>query len=648
VKNNPKILLLKNIAIILIIGALYFVFSLPFARLAFADGAAELRFSGFIPMVSGMLFGPAGALGCALGNFLIDATHTFDVTDLFGTAGVFLMAYLPYKLWHSIFLPARKKPEPAFFDSAASVLKYVGIAFLASVCAAALPATGGQLFGYYSFVEVFPEIALQYFDLSVFAGMLLFQILTAHAHWTPHIPKNAYRQEYILRQYAVDYILLGGAAAASIAMLALSYRAYEEGMRTFPAADALCILLLCVIAVLAALPFTRGGEKTKQPGEYRLAGGLQGQFVSGFLALLCAVLVFYIVTMVMHMQAENETGAPMWIYVLGSAAVACVVMVGILSLLLKWIEAHVTYPVCKTSVYAGNFVKDSELSEGDLAFPKTGNEIDELGESIRHMTRDIRGYVREIKEKTAAEERLATEMSVAGSIQMSLLPRTWNGMGFDVAAEVKPAREVGGDFYDFRDMGEDKAFVAVADVSGKGISASLFMVRAKTLMKARLDLPVSEMMRQLNDELAEQNDAMMFVTVFAGVVDRRAMTFTYANAGHNPPVVFRNGKAEFLVDEPDLAAGPAPGIEYMEHTIPIAEDFRLLLYTDGVTEAQDQSGGFFGESRLRRLAENAFRAGMTARETVCAVRESVEEFVGGAPQADDITALCLSLKKEEA
>ena len=337
----------------------------------------------------------------------------------------------------------------------------------------------------------------------------------------------------------------------------------------------------------------------------------------------------------------------MWIYVLSSAAVASVVMVGILSLLLKWIEAHVTRPVCKTSAYAGNFVKDSVLSESDLAFPKTGNEIDELGESIRHMTRDIRGYVRELKEKTAAEERLAMEMNVAGSIQKSLLPGLWTAEGFDIAAEVKPAREVGGDFYDFHDMGEDKAFVAVADVSGKGISASLFMVRAKTLMKARLDLPISEMMRQLNDELAEQNDAMMFVTVFAGVIDRRAMKFTYANAGHNPPVLFRNGKTEFLTGEPDLAAGPVPRIEYTEHTVSITEDFRLLLYTDGVTEAQNQSGGFFGESRLLRLAGDVFRVGMTAQETVQAVRDSVEKFARGAPQADDITALCLSLRKKQ-
>lgn len=96
-KKNSKSLLLKNVAVILIIAVFYFVLSLPFARLVFAEGAAELRFSGFIPMVSGLLFGPAGALGCALGNFLIDAAHTFDVTDLFGTVGVFLMAYLPYK-----------------------------------------------------------------------------------------------------------------------------------------------------------------------------------------------------------------------------------------------------------------------------------------------------------------------------------------------------------------------------------------------------------------------------------------------------------------------------------------------------------------------------------------------------------------------
>jgi sigma-B regulation protein RsbU (phosphoserine phosphatase) len=121
------------------------------------------------------------------------------------------------------------------------------------------------------------------------------------------------------------------------------------------------------------------------------------------------------------------------------------------------------------------------------------------------------------------------------------------------------------------------------------------------------------------------------------------MTFTYANAGHNPPGVFRNGKAEFLCGEPDVAAGPVHGVEYEEHTIRITEDFKLLLYTDGVTEAQDKSGGFFGENRLLELAGDVFRAGMTARKTINAVRESVEKFAGDMPQADDITMLCLLL-----
>lgn len=639
-------LLFKKIGIILIVAASYFVLSLPFARLTFAAGAADLRFSGFIPMVAGLLFGPVGAFGCALGNFLVDAVHSFDLSSLFGTVGVFLMAYLPYKLWHSLFLSAKKgTAQPAFFGSVTSVLKYVLIALIASVCASALPAVGGHLLGYYNFAIFFPQVALQYFDLSILVGMLLFQLLTCHAKIKPHIPQKVYGREYHPKRYIVDYILLSAAVAISASILVLIGHSWLQagGDAAGQEVDVLCILLLCIIAALALLPMARGGKEVKRR-EYRPAGGLQKQFITGFLALLCVVLIFYVATMLVHMQEEGETGAVFWLYVLGNVAGASVLMVAILSLLLKWIEAHVTQPLCTISEYADSFVKGDTLTKKDLVLKNTGNEIDVLEDSIRSMTNNIRGYVRELKEKTAAEERFAAEMNVAHRIQMSLLPESWRGGQFDISAEIRPARAVGGDFYDFCALTENKAFVAIADVSGKGVSAALFMVRAKTLMKARLDLPVAEMLRQLNEELSNQNNDMMFVTAFAGVIDRKAMTFTYANAGHNPPLILRDGQTEFLDDPPDFVLGPIPGTGYTERTLAISDDFKLLLYTDGVTEAQDGGGHFYGNRRLRKATQAVFETNTPAKEIVDAVKNDVDIFTNGAEQADDITLLCLRLK----
>lgn len=639
---------LKTIGIIVAVAAVYFVLSLPFAHLVFAAGTAELRFSGFIPMVAGLMFGPAGALGCAVGNFLIDATHTFDITDAFGTAGVFLMAYLPYRLWHSLFRSSgNKTAAPVFFDSVTSVLKYVLIAMIAAICASAVPAVGGQLSGHYSFAAFFPQVALQYFDLSLLFGMLLFQLLTCHAKIKPHIPAKVYGLEYRPVQYLADYILLFTAAALSAALLVLTGHDYFQSREYIkdPEISILCILLLCVIAVLAFLPIARSRVKKEDAPEYRPEGGLQKQFITGFLSLLCAVLISYIATMLLHMEETGETGAVFWLYILTNVACASVLMVAILSLLLKWIEKHVTHPLRRVSEYAENFVKDDELTEKDLLLGKSGNEIDELGESVRSMTDNIRGYVRELKEKTAAEERFAAEMNVARGIQMSLLPEYWESSSFDIAAEIKSARAVGGDFYDFCELSGDRLFVAAADVSGKGVSAALFMMRAQTLMKARLDLPVAEMLRQLNEELSDQNSEMMFVTIFAGVIDREAMTFTYVNAGHNPPVVHHKGKTEFLDGCPNFVVGPMPETEYTEHTITISDDFKLLLYTDGVTEAQDGSSHFYGGERLRQVAQTAFSMDLSAREIVDTVKNDVDTFVNETEQTDDITLLCVSLDR---
>lgn len=638
-KKNP---LLKNIFICLVIAALYFLLSMPYMRLMFPDGMSELRFSGFLPMVSGLLFGPVGAFACALGNFLSDLTKSLDPTDLFGAVGVFLMGYLPYKLWHGLF--SSRTREPAFFTTASSVLKYVLIALIASVCATSVAAIGGQLFHQFSFMDFFSSVVLQYFDLSILVGMLLFHLLTGYAGIKPHIPFKPYETVFHKRRYAADHVLWISIFALCAVLLALCSRSGTYGAFGSPEIDVLCVVLLCMIVALALLPMARSRKKTERPMVCRPVGGLQKQFMTGFLILLCAVLVFYIVTMTIHMFEENETGPVLWIYVLSNAAVASALMVVVLFVLLKWIETHVTQPICITSAYAGNFVKDAALSSESLAFPHTGNEIDELGGSVRHMTNDIHNYVRELKEKTAAEERLAVEMNTARGIQRAILPGKWRESIADIAANIEPAREVGGDFYDFCMLPGNKIFVAVADVSGKGISAALFMMRAKTLMNVWADLPTAEMMERLNEELAKQNDAMMFVTMFAGVIDCAAMTFAYVNAGHNPPIIFQNGTVTMLECAPDFVMGPMEGTRYTEHTMTVSHDFKLLLYTDGVTEAQNKAGSFLGEDRLMQAAKDALSRNMTAEETMHAIQKCVSEFSDGAQQADDITILCLSLE----
>lgn len=255
------------------------------------------------------------------------------------------------------------------------------------------------------------------------------------------------------------------------------------------------------------------------------------------------------------------------------------------------------------------------------------------------MTGELVRYMEVMREETAAKERAAAEMDMARRIQFSMLPPGTDDLeDFSVSAFIEPAREVGGDFYDFGLLGPGRLFVCIADVSGKGVSAALFMMRAKTVIQsADKSASLARMMGELNNLLADRNDAMMFVTVFAAILNEATGECLYVNAGHNPPLVFDGANVRFLESPAEIAAGPVEGMSYTERSLPMEAGFGLLLYTDGVTEAQNADGAFYGEARLLETAKRL--EGLSGEEIVEGLREDVEAFCGGAPQADDITIL---------
>ena len=310
-----------------------------------------------------------------------------------------------------------------------------------------------------------------------------------------------------------------------------------------------------------------------------------------------------------------------------------------------------------------------EISGGNLDKKidvKTGDEIEQLADSFNHMTDELQAYIRNLARTTAEKERIETEISVAARIQAGILPKHLPARTeMDLAASMTPAKEVGGDFYDFYFLDDCHLVVTVADVSDKGVPAALFMVAAKTLLKESAltmgpgdNLPVgakaahpapaptlshpwlSDAVARTNDRLAEANDEGMFVTVFTGVLDIRNGDFTYVNAGHNPPLLRRNGNFEFL----PVAAGPMlgamGGMAFPAERLTLSAGDMLFLYTDGVTEAMNEAKEMFTGERLKEtLSDRA--AGKSSAEVLAAVREAVSAYADGAEQSDDITMLGL-------
>jgi sigma-B regulation protein RsbU (phosphoserine phosphatase) len=255
--------------------------------------------------------------------------------------------------------------------------------------------------------------------------------------------------------------------------------------------------------------------------------------------------------------------------------------------------------------------------------------------------------------RTAAEkdryrrelERQSYEMEIAGGIQQSFLPeRPPKIEGVELAALNLPAREVGGDFYDFIPISKDKWGLVIADVSGKGVPAALFMALSRTLVRANVagNARPSEAIRRAGNLIAEDDRSSMFVTLFYSVLNSKKKTLTYVNAGHNPPLMLRRDSGDIvLLEAKGIALGVMPNMELEEKEITLREGDIVVLYTDGVTEAINDKEEQFGQERLISIAEE--NRNLPASGLVKRIRQEVTEFSQGQPQFDDLTLMILKV-----
>lgn len=293
------------------------------------------------------------------------------------------------------------------------------------------------------------------------------------------------------------------------------------------------------------------------------------------------------------------------------------------------------------------------ISGGDLDHRlsiSTGDEIEELGEAFNHMAINLDTYIKNLASITAEKERIGAELNVATQIQASMLPCIFPAFPerkeFDIYASMNPAKEVGGDFYDFFLVDDDHLAVVMADVSGKGVPAALFMVIAKTLIKDRAQAGLSpdEVFTMVNQQLCESNEEGLFVTAWLGVMEISTGHMVYVNAGHNPPLVCKaDEQYEYLRMRPGFVLAGMEGMKYKTGEIELKPGDFLYLYTDGVTEATNADNQLYGEERLREtLNENKEKI---PEDVLIAVKADIDAFVGSAPQFDDITMLGLKIRR---
>ena len=290
----------------------------------------------------------------------------------------------------------------------------------------------------------------------------------------------------------------------------------------------------------------------------------------------------------------------------------------------------------------GNFDKK-------ITLPKYRDEIYYLSLSINRMQDSIKQYIRELKTATIEQQKVESELSIAKNIQMSMLPKPLKRENsIDVEAFLQPAKAVGGDFYDFFYIDDTKLCFIIADVSGKGIPASLFMSVTMSYIRAysSKDASPKEVIEKLNNTMTQNNDANMFVTLFFAILDTKSGELHFVNAGHTEPyIISKKETLQALSSPKNPIVGAFEGIEYVEESIKLKGEEKLFLYTDGVNEAYSKEDEQFSEERLKKLLTQS--KNLTPKEIIQKIYDALLLFCQEYEQSDDITMLCIEFNKKE-
>ena len=332
--------------------------------------------------------------------------------------------------------------------------------------------------------------------------------------------------------------------------------------------------------------------------------------------------------------------------------VVFVILIGLALLVVrfvgKFVAKRATRPLSQLAESA------NEVAKGNFNAPlpqlKHYDEVRQLRDSFEEMQHALGHYMDELKETTASKAAIENELKVAHDIQMSMLPKTFPPYperdDIDIYGSLTPAKDVGGDLFDFF-IRNEKLFFCIGDVSGKGVPASLVMAVTRSLFR-NIAAHVAEpdgIVRTLNDAMSDNNDTNMFVTFFVGVLDLESGHLSYCNAGHNYAMLIGQMVSSIPCD-PNLPVGAMPGMPFTKQEITLEPETTIFLYTDGLNEAEDPGHALFGVQRIIRIAEAMVKEGKNDPTTITnQMIEGVHRFVDDAEQSDDLTILAIKYGK---
>lgn len=561
---------------------LFVVLTAPFKIWIAASEITEMRPAAALTPVLGMIFGWPAALGCAMGNMICDVAAGYEISyALVNSLLQIIYAMSAYYIWKK--MNKERNGEEFRLDSVTRILKFCLLLVINALLTVAFTSVLNHAYSVAEFIS--------------FDNLFLFV--------------NSF-----------DSGLLFG---APLLILGHLLQMYIENLRE--------------------------GKNTKIINFTMSERMILNTLITGL--CICVFVGISIYLMARYKVASNVSAiGRVYIYETMALNVYFALSIGFM----KFTEQKISQPIEKLAEIVGNYyvgnVSDDErkkMLEDCSVYAKDSTEVGKLARSYISMIEDLETYIENLQSIMSEKERINAELQLASDIQAHMLPCIFppfpGRKEFDLYALMHPAKEVGGDFYDFFLVNEDKLAVIVADVSGKGVPAALFMVIAKTLIKnyTQMDMEPSEVFTTVNHLLCDGNDAGLFVTAWMGVLEIETGKLTYVNAGHNPPLIKRaGGNFEYLRERTGFVLAGMDGIKYRQNTFDLHPGDRIFLYTDGVTESTNEHEELYGEERLQHFLNN-HETGNT-EEILDALRKDLRDFSNEAPQFDDITMLLLDYK----
>lgn len=644
----------KEIKNILISAGIFFVISLISIIMDFfIQNVLIIRPEGALPPVLGLYLGPSGALGVALGNLLIDIgkKNISVLCIILNFCLYFFYAYVPYKLWYTFKI--KEKCDIPNLNNVKSIIRYIYIIFIDSATVMIISKLS------YSVIQKVPFniefIILNFFNnynVQVILGMLILIILST-TDIKPHIPKM---KSNLMKNINYEYILYL-MMILSILAIFIHKNSYINNKYTVDVCLLIIYILLFIFIFTPIINKVSIVEISKMKGIFSIKGKITaGLLIFGIVFIIILTIVAYVSIMsVTHLPIITNVDENIMKYKKIYIAIEMFgyLVFAITLLVLRYVENKITTPIQILFNMVEEFTKIKHDDAECLTKLKekcnsinTGNEIEELAVAFEKMMNEIQNHVKNLSEVTVKIQKESAELAVAKKIQSAILPHSSQVFpkrnDFNIVASMTPAKEVGGDFYDFFLIDEDKLAFAIADVSGKGVPAALFMMISKTIIKNLLKSSshIEEVVEKINNQLCENNETFMFVTSFLGIVDLKTGQMTYVNAGHNPPLIKKeNGKFDYVDVKKNCILAIMPNVEFEKQEIQLEEGDILFAYTDGVTEAMNTEGNLYGISRLKDVLNKSYNGNDNIYDIIPIVEKSISEYCSGEDQTDDITML---------